>query len=369
MPVEHPNFAQPGLAQQYQNHFSALNGMRQYGALASCNGTKDLRELTKDIRGLTPLPADIEKQIDGEINVSGQIGLNLVRALINAGLVTPLPNWLGVLYLETAAINNAGVAKQTMEFDVRYERAMQDISTSLIPIYGTWEAFDFGTRLLAVAQSGNWPLQNNMVVQSLYNVNYAIEKQALRGLLNPDNTAALKINGHTAPGILSSGAEVVAYKDSEAWTAAGHSGEDVKDDINSLAQNLIDRNFPGPFGLIVGTTYDNKLNDDYKAGGSGSGATTTIRQRILENNYGGSPLTIIPVPLLDQVDKDYTIMFQMTKTVIDVIVGQGPQQFNWRLGNGPFDAVASMIIACMITRIHSNYDGDTGIVIGYPTAS
>lgn len=369
MPIEHPRYGYGNYGAELAGHSAALQSMREMAAMTGARDTAALR----DYGFLSPLPEDAERIIDNIIITSAREKLNLVSALISAGMTTLLPNWMSVLFVQSNALNNTGEAQQTMEFDVRAEDSGQDMVPSTIPVYGTWEAFKLGNRFMAVAGRNGVPVEERRVTQSLYNVNRAIEFQAIRGLMNREKKSPMKIAGFSAPGIFTTLDNVYRYKDNEAWTATTHDGPDIVDDLAAMNRNLLDRGYDGRRGLIVSPTYDDKLNLDYFT--TASGATTNIRQRILENQYGGGPLTIIPVPLLDvlldsngNAMTDYTVMFQMDKLVMDILIGQTPQQFSWRVGNGPFAPIATMLIACMIFRVHADYDGDTGFVVGHKDA-
>lgn len=332
-----PHEFAPGVNNRYSQ---ALAGLRRSG----------IRSL-EQIRALSPLPEDAGREIDDAINRVGRQRLPFVSALIDAGLVKPLPNWLRMLELAFDKVNDVGAAKQTMEFDVQFDRSLQDIGRDYLPIYGTWEAFSFGSRFLDVAEGANYPVETNRAEQAARNVNYSIEYQGINGL--PFN-----IDGKTAPGILTNPTNTYAYIGGK--TLAAQTGEELKTSVLGLVGKAIAKNRYGPYALVIGTAGGNRLNDDYKTGAST--ATTTIRQRLSELVYEQKPLQIIVADLLPA---DYMVLVQMTNDVIDVVVGQGPQNYSWEENNGPFSSVASMVLACEIVRVHQDYNGDTGIVVGY----
>lgn len=322
------------------SHSRALSSLRSSG----------IRSL-EQVRALSPLPTDAGFEIDAAIGRVGRQRLPFVSALIDAGLVKPLPNWLQILRLAFDNVNDVGAAKQTMEFDVQYDRALQDIKRQGIPIYGTWEAFSFGSRFLSVAEGANYPVETNRAEQATRNVNYSIEYQGINGL--PFN-----IDGETAPGILTNPAITYDYTGNK--TLAAQTGEELKSTVLGMVDKAVAKNKYGPYAWVVGTVGSNRLNDDYKTGANT--ATTTIRQRLTEMVFDGRPLQIIPADLMPA---DYSALIQMTSDVIDVVVGQGPQNYSWETNNGPFSAVESMVLACTIVRVHQDYNGDTGIVVGH----
>jgi hypothetical protein len=54
---------------------------------------------------------------------------------------------------------------------------------------------------------------------------------------------------------------------------------------------------------------------------------------------------------------------QMTDDVMDVIVGQETIPLSWESGNGM--ERYWMLLAFMIPRVKSDYDGNCGIVVGF----
>lgn len=106
MPIVHPKI------QVSEGSFDAsVSTFRSSAALQGYANTADPR-----IRAFSPLPRDAEVAIDETINRVGRESLGFVQGLIDAGLVVPLPNWLGVLSLENRKVNDVGQATWSMEF-------------------------------------------------------------------------------------------------------------------------------------------------------------------------------------------------------------------------------------------------------------
>lgn len=302
-----------------------------------------------DFRAANPLPRDTQIEFDRAVLEVRQQKLALVADLLSLGLTYPLPNWLGVPYLYWEATNPVGNARRVMEPKSRGERAIPNRAPFQLPIYATVEDWSIGIRQQLAYQRAGISFDTTMASQATRNVNEQIEDQALYG-------AGLAVGGYDAPGFLSDPANYSQYSSSgEAWTASGHSGEDILTDILAMIEVLTLLNFDGPYRLYVSTAYALKLGQDYKSATSG-----TIAQRIADLGN----VTVVTVPKLPT---DYTILLQPTNDVVDLVVGQTPALMSWEDLSGLERYF--MLMACMILRLKQDYNGTQGYVVGGTAAS
>lgn len=306
----------------------------------------------EDFRSLSPLPEDAQRVVDEAVRTVGRNRLVIVEDLIAEGLTRPLDNWLSVLELGWDDVNDVGHATRSMHFDVRGERMVQDIARRVIPVFGTWCDFEFDYRTLAAADRVNYPIDTSHAEQATRRVNEALEDQAINGL-------GFNVNGNSAPGLLTNPVNTFVYGSNEAWDASGHDGQDIIDDVKGMVDLAQADDFYGPYNLYVPTLYGQKLSDDFKANGS-----LTIRRRLEELEYGGRGLQI---RVADRLPANRTVLVQMTSDVIDVIIGQQPQTLSWRSSLHPLSGTSSVVLACVITRVRSNYESKSGIVVGNTT--
>lgn len=304
-----------------------------------------------ELRSMFPLPDEAQRLIDDRVVNVGFDRLTLVADLIAEGLTYPLPNWLAVPELYWERQGRAGQAQRTMTPDTRTENFKLDRSGRTLPIYATISGFEFGIRELLAAQRAGYQMDLSHVDEATRNDNEAIEDAAING-------AGVTFNGNTTPGLLNApNANTQAYKDNEAWTAAGHSGEDILEDVLNMADKLDTANRPGPYNLYVTNAYNNKLNQDFKANGDKS-----IRQRLEELEFGGRNLRIRAT---QKLPANRTVMIQMTSDVIDVVIGQTPTVVSWTDGPGWRRHFA--VLACVVPRVRDDYEGKSGIVTGNTT--
>lgn len=301
-------------------------------------------------RAATPLPKNTQEMLDSAVIRVGRHRLGLVEDLLSLGLTYPLSNWLSVPSLYWERTNDVGHAQQSMVPKARGERQVADRDTASIPIYCTWDDFSFNIRELMAAERVGAPLDTSHVEMATRNVNEAIEYAAL--------VRGPQVAGLTTPGLLNApNANTDTFKDNQAWTHADHSGEDIYDDVMGLIEKLQAAKRFGPYGLYIPTAYDNKLDSDYKATGDKS-----IRQRLSEISVGGAPLRIRG---LDYMTDDTVVLMQLTRDVMDVIVGQTPTVVSWE--DAPGWERQFVVLSCVVPRVRDDYEGKSGVVIGTPS--
>lgn len=313
-------------------------------ALISCGSINELRNLS-------PLPRLAQEVVDAAVITVGTQRLTIAADIMQAGLIYPLPDPLSVMSLYWESRSRAGFAQRTMLPDARGERQMPDRAGNSIPIYITMDDFSFNVRVLRMSERIGAPLDTTMVSEATINVNEAVEDAVING-------AGIQVDGKTAPGLLNHpNVATHQYKDAEAWTAAGHDGQDILDDVMAMVDSLQAAHFYGPYYLYVPTLYGSKINNDFKSFG-----TTSIRARLQEIEAGGANLV---VRTADMLPANQTVMLQMTNDVVDMVVGQEPTVVPWWSPSG-FRYYA-VVMAILIHRIKSNFEEGCGIIKGYPT--
>ena len=303
------------------------------------------------VRNARPMAEDAQKLIDVAVTKVGLQRLSVVAEVISRGLVFNIPNWLSVLNLQWDKGARFGTAVQTMTPGTALEGSQPSLTASNIPIYATMIGGDFGVRQMAAAARVGTPMDTTAIEEWTRATNESIEDQAVNG-------SVLTVSGNSAAGLLNApNRATFAYVDNEAWTAAGHSGEDILTDVQAGITQLQNDSFFGPYTLFVNGPYNNKLNIDFK-----SNSDKTIRQRLEEIVNGGEGLRIVAADLLGT---DRTVIAQMTSDVLDVVQGQQPTAITW----SPEPGFVTMIniMACMILRPKDTAAGTSGIATGFTT--
>lgn len=329
---------------QFADLNSAPNGLGS--GLLAC---MDAPDPVGAFRAMAPLPKLVQELFDREVIRVGLDRLSIVSTLMEYGLTMNLPNWLGVMNLYWESRGRTGRAQTTMVPKARGERQMPKMSPHNLPVPCTWDDFSLNIRTLMMAQRNSIPLETDMVGDATRNVNETIEDTFING--------GVTVDGVTTPGLLGS-TFIENFVDNQGWGDAAHSGEDIVTDIQSLvAAAETNRRF-GPYALFIPTAYNLKINlTDYKALSS-----DTIYTRLTSMTFGGSPLII---RVADQLPADTVILVQLTKDIVDVVVGQQPTVISW--SDGPGFERYFIVLACIIPRVKQDYNEKMGIIIGTPT--
>lgn len=319
------------------------------GGLLAC---ADAADPIAAFRAMAPLPDRAQIEIDNSVIQVGLDRLVLVADLLAAGLTYDLPNWLGTLIVEGEKESRAGNAITTMLPGTRNEMTLSERSIYYVPVPCTWDRFDLNARTIAASQNRNQPLDTSMVSAVTRGVNERIEYNAWNGIgLN----ISFNSNLITAPGVLNHpDANTFSFARNEAWTVVTHTGSDILADVLGMIKVAHSDRMFGPYNLYIPTDYETVLDGDFKAL-----SDLTIRQRLLEIGALNS------IKTADMLPADHVSLIQMTNNVIDVINGQQPVPINWAGAGGWEQNFA--VLACMVARVKSTYQSQSGIVNGTPT--
>lgn len=296
----------------------------------------------------SPLPKNSHEIIERAVTRIGRQRLGVVETFLNAGLTTTLTNWWAVPSLRREKVNQVGFAKRSFVPDTRGERQVVDRGGDAWPIYCTSDDFSFNVRTVEIAGRMQYDIGTEHVENATYNVNLAIQDQALNGLTDSEGNA-VTFDGLSAPGLLNS-TTTFTYA---TWT--GLTGPQ----IITIVQTEIDvqraRGFFGPWRLLVPANYSKVLTSDY-----GAAYPKTIVARIQElGPYAGQNLA---VEVVDGLPDNRVVLVQMTSDVVDVIVGQEPTPISWQ--DGPKFNFYWCVLACMVFRMFPNYNGYYGVSAG-----
>lgn len=303
-------------------------------------------------RALSPLTDKAQVVIDKAIVSVGMQRLTFVADLIAEGLVYPLSDPLSVTQLEWSKSNRVGAAQRTMTPSARGENKLPIILPTRTPIYLTTDRFELDIRTLKMSQRIGMPLDTSLAMQCTRSVNEALEDAAINGATTLDGQP-LTDAGYSAPGLLNAPNANTQSITQAAWTTAPV-GATVQSEVLSMISKLQGDFKYGPYNLYVGTGMGLSLNTDFKANGNDS-----ILERLQEINVGGRNLR---VRVTDFMPSNTVALVQMTNDVVELINGQPPTIIPWTSLDG--FTVTNLILAIMIPRVRSDYNGNSGIVIG-----
>lgn len=304
-------------------------------------------------RALAPLFDKAQVVVDQAVVEVGLQRLSFVADLMAEGLVYNLSDPLSITQLEWYKSNKIGAAQRTMTPSSRGENKLPIVLPSRLPIYLTTDGFELDIRTLKMSQRVGTPLDTSIVKQCVRAVNEALEDAAINGATTLDGQALVDA-GYSAPGLLNApnaNTEGITVAD---WTTSPNGANCVGDVLNAINTLQGDKKY-GPYNLYVGTVMGNALQNDF----STTKGDLTIMQRLEEIQAGGRPLRIRTT---DMMPAGKWALVQMTSDVVEVVNGQSPTVIPWTSLDG--FTIHNLVMAIMIPRVRSDYDGNSGICIG-----
>lgn len=311
-------------------------------------------------RAAAPLPDRAQIALDQAVVEVGLQRLTFVADIIAAGLTYTLGDPLSVTQLEWNSVNKVGAAQRTMTPSARGENKLPIITPNRLPIYLTTDKFELDIRTLKMSQRIGMPLDTALVRQCTRAVNEAIEDAAINGTTTLDGQE-LKVAGYNAPGILNAPNAETQNLTAAAWTTVPV-GSTVFSETQQMIKKLKDNKKFGPYRMYVGTQVGDALDADYN---SGSANPITIRQRLLQIDGLQAVRVADMMPAGNGASPSIgnkVAVVQMTSDVVDIVVGQPPTVIPWTSLDG--FTIHNLIMAIMIPRVRSDYDGNSGICIG-----
>lgn len=314
------------------------------GALLRAAGENGELSIAK-LRALSPLSDKAQVLVDKAVLNVGLQRLVITADLMAAGLTMPLADPLSVTQVEWESISKVGGAQRTMSPSARGENQLPDRKINRVPIYLTTDDFNIPIRTLKMSQRVGIPLDTTLVEQATRRVNEAVEDATING-------AGLTVAGYTAPGLLNAPNANTQSITVAAWSTAPVGSTVLAETLLMIGKLQADFKY-GPYRMYVGTAIGNALTTDYSVLNAQG---LTIRDRLLKID------ALEAIKVADQMPAATVILMQMTSDVAQVIVGQPPTVIPWTSLDG--FTLFWLVMAIMVPRVRSDYDGNSGIVIG-----
>lgn len=299
-----------------------------------------------------PMPDKAQVAIDKAVVEVGLQRLTVVADLLSAGLTYTLTDPLSVAQLEWHSMNKVGAAQRTMSPSARGENKLPNMTPNRLPVYLTTDQFELDIRTLKASARTGVPLDTTLVKQCTRAVNEAVEDAAINGTTTLDGQE-LKVAGYGAPGLLNAPNAEAQTLTSAAWSTVPVGATVFSQTMEMIAKLQGNKKF-GPYRMYVPTLVGNALASDYNATNNAQGLT--IQQRLLQIE------SLQAVRVADLLPATKVVLVQMTSDVIDVVVGQQPTVIPWTSLDG--FTIHNLVMAILIPRVRSDYNGDSGICIG-----
>ncbi len=307
------------------------------------------------LRALAPLPDKAQVTIDKQIIDVGLQRLTFVKALMAAGLTFNLSDPLSTTQLEWSSRNRIRAAQRTMSPSARTENKLPAVLTNRLPIYLTIDGFELDIRTLKMSERVGQPLDVSIAGSCTRSVNEAIEDSAINGPTTLDGQALVDA-GYSCYGLLNAPNANTQALTAAAWAQATANGGTVFAEVEAMiSKEQADFKY-GPYALVVGTLMGNMMDSDYSITGVTTTAGATIRERLLKID------SLKDIIVADLMPAGKAVLVQMTNDVVDMVIGQPPTVIPWTSLDG--FTIHNIVMAIMIPRVRSDYDGNSGICIG-----
>ncbi len=289
------------------------------------------------------LRKDEWSQLDTALIEVARQRLPLVSALVGAGLVFNIGNGLGTTILEWEQVSDMEPADVSMSGVTEGAKDVQEFTLQSMPLPIIHKDFTINIRKLEASRTLGQPLD--------------VAAAELAGRLVAEATEAMVIDGHaTRVGAsriygLDNVPNSNAVTMTNLWDTTTIAVEYVEDVLTSIAALETDFMF-GPYMLIVNYATWNRMQNDYIATDI---TGKTIKQRVMDIE---GITNIIPST---NVDANTAYIFQLTRDVIDEVIGMQPTTVQWETQGGMM--MHFKVMSIMIPRLRSTVTGQSGVAV------
>lgn len=268
------------------------------------------------------LREDETREIEEALTEVARRDLVAVADLRAAGLSTNLRN-IGVTSFEFERVSPVDPAGQSMSILDINERDLVQFGLNVVPVPVTASQFELDARTEAAGTTRGEPVSLTNVEEHTRAVAEKLEDTLINGA-TPD----IVIGGNGLPGYTNFPGRVTLSFSNGPWDSptvppSPPSLQFAVDDVLAMRTALRDNGFTGPYTLYVPSNFDGVLDDDYKAE-----SDRTLRERLLAIN--GIDNIRVSATLPD----DNVLLVQMTRSVVQMAVGQDITTITWDVMGG-----------------------------------
>ncbi len=286
------------------------------------------------------LQKDEWKKLDEAVVQIARPNLRLVNDLISRGLTYSLPNALGVTRIEWERVSDITGATINMSglSEGQNDRPEWDLQGIPVPIIH--KDFQINIRALEASRNRGMPLDTTMVELATRKVAETAETLVYSGGFGVGTNGT--IYGYVNHPDRNTGSTTADWN-----TATG--AQIIADVLAMIAKAIADNQF-GPYVIYVSRAAYVHLADDFK-----SESDRTILERVM-----AIPGIEAIIPTNEISDSGVAVMVQMSKDVIDLVVGMMPTVVSWESHGGMM--LNFKVMAILVPRIKSDFEGKSGIV-------
>jgi hypothetical protein len=280
--------------------------------------------------------------LDSVIVQNARPRLRAVGDLLSRGLRQSLDGMrVTVLQWQTQSRTLGDNVSVSMDPQVegRSERVRFDLESLPLPFFHA--DYQIGIRDLNVSRNGGQPLDTIMAAQKSADIAEKVEDCYINGL------GGFSYGGGNIWGLTDHPQRKTATLGT-SWTDLSVTGADIVNQVLELKQSLIDSRKYGPYALYIPTSYETKMDEDFKADGD-----STIRERILAID------SIQSVTVLDKLPSDNVVLVQLTGDCVQMVEGLPLTNLQWETRGGMTQHFK--IATIMVPRFFVDQDGNIGV--------
>lgn len=319
---------------------ASAGGFQAQGSLAAAllNSAGENAININSFRSNTVLRKDEWKEFDTQVVEIARENLVMTGFLMQRGLTRSMPNAMGTTVLEWEKISDMEGAELNMNGLSRTDNDGVSYQTESMPIPIIHKDFSLNARQLYVSRKLGTGLDTTQVTIATRKVAERIEDLIFNGAklaATNGNIYGLRTHPNRVAGSLT-----------VSWATA--SGEQMVSDVLRMIDALVAKNQRGPFLLLVNTSVDTRMGNDYKAN-----SDKTIRSRIAEIPGIAGIMASSRVPIGE------VMLVQLSQETIQMIDGIQPTVIAWNSHGGM--QLHFKVLAIMLPRIRADFLSQSGI--------
>jgi hypothetical protein len=274
------------------------------------NGTINRAAMYRTLVENAVLREDATRQIEETLTAVARRDLVAVADLRAAGLTVPLNN-IGITSYEFDRVAPVGEATQGMSILSLGDRDLVAFTRTAIPVPVTASQFEMDARMQAAG--GN--IGESVSLTNVEEHTRAVAEKLEDTLCNGSDVV---LGSNTLPGYINHGSRAQVTLSAGAWTSAtGFAGAVA--DLLACKAALADDGFRGPYIFYAPSNWDLVLDEDY----STLKGDRTLRQRLLAIEG------VTQVKVLPALPSDNALLVQMTRSVVQMAIGQDITVVTW----------------------------------------
>lgn len=265
-----------------------------------------------------------------------------VDDLMSRGLVYNVANGMGSTTVEWETVDETREAEVNMDGIARAQSDRLDFTLNSLPLPIIHRDFYINSRFLEASRTRGEALDTTNMRIAARKVAERVEQILFNGITNYVFAGGQIFGYTTAP-------DRNTVTLGTSWTNSGVDGEAILTQVLSMIDAAhADRMF-GPYIIYVPTAYWVKLLEDFKANSDKS-----IMTRLMEIP------TLLDIKVADFLTVDNVLLIQMTRDVVDMVVGMQPTTVQWETQGGFL--LNFKVLTIMIPRMKATDAGRSGIV-------